>query len=120
MMKSVLATGLVCALAAPLAADDIDHYAAEPSETFSEAVANFNDYNARIADVLEKDELSVADMEEIHQYTYTIELALAKMNETLAELPATLEEVHLASEDGDPADLRALAETYMQTAMELQ
>ncbi|ROU01101.1 DUF6746 family protein [Histidinibacterium lentulum] len=120
MLKYLLPATLAAALAGPLAADEIDHYAAEPSETFAEAVANFNDYNARVSAILEKDDLTVADMEEIHQYTYTLEIALAKINETLTELPATLEEVHLASEDGDPAVLRDLADTYLQTAMELR
>lgn len=120
MLKYLLPITVTVALASPLAAEEIDHYAPEPSETFAEAVANFNEYNSKVSMLLEKDDLTVADMEEIHQYTYTIEVALAKINETLAALPATLEEVHLASEDGEPGELRSLAEAYLQTALELQ
>jgi hypothetical protein len=42
------------------------------------------------------------------------------MVETLAALPATLEEVHLASEGDDPAALRALAGDYLAVAQELR
>ncbi len=113
-----VATALVACSA--LAGDDVDHYEPEASETFSEAVENFNEYNARVAEILEKDDLTFADMEQVHQFTYTIEVALAKMNEVLADLPATLEEVHLSSEGDDPAAFRANAEAYLDTALELQ
>jgi len=120
MMKPLAAAGVALCLAMPaLAQEEVDHYEPVPSETFAEAVKNFNEYNARVAEVLERDELTPADMEEIHQYTYTIETALAKINETLAELPVTLERVHLASEGDNPDELRGLADVYMETAMEL-
>ena len=123
-MKTLIAsTALALALAVPASAQEeehADHYEPVPSETFAEAVENFNEYNARVGEILEKEELSFEDMEQIHQYTYTIETALAKINETLEDLPATLERVHLASEGDNPDELRGLAEVYMETAMELQ
>jgi len=114
-----LATAL-CALAAPALADEVTHYEAKPSETFAEAVSNFNEYNALMADVMAKTDLSIDDMERVHELTYTIEVALAKMVETMETLPVTLEEVHLASEGDNPEALRGVAEVYLETAMELQ
>jgi hypothetical protein len=122
-MKSLIAsTALSLAFAGAAAAQEehADHYEPEPSETFTDAVENFNTYNARVAEILEKEELSFEDMEQIHQYTYTIETALAKINDTLEDLPATLERVHLASEGDNPDELRGLADVYLETAMELQ
>jgi hypothetical protein len=93
-----------------------DHYAAEPSETLAEAVENFAEYNGMLADVLAREDLTVADMERIHELTYTLEVALAKINEHLSALPATLEEVHLSSEDHDAETVRAKAAAYLETA----
>lgn len=115
-------TGAVLALAFahPVAADEeVTHYAAEPSDTLAEAVENFTSYNEKLAGVLDRAPLSVADMEEIHEYTYTIEIALARINEELGVLPEQLEEVHLASEGDDPEALRDLASRYLETARAL-
>lgn len=120
MIRSLALAAALGALAVPAAAQEVDHYAAKPSETFSDAVANFNEYNALMADVLDNDSLTVADMERVHELTYTIEVALAKMVDTLQTLPATLEEVHLASEGDSPNQLRGVADAYLETAMELQ
>jgi hypothetical protein len=120
MMIRTLAAAAALSLAAlPVAADEdeaIDHYAAKDSETLAEAVENFVTYNDKVQEVLARDELTPADMEEIHQYTYTIETALAKINAELGALAVVLEEVHLASESDNPARLRGAAEVYLEQA----
>lgn len=98
------------------AEEGVSHYGALPSETLTEAVENFVTYNDKVQEVLAREDLSVADMEEIHQLTYTLEIALAKINEELGALPVVLEEVHLASESDNPAELRAVAEAYLEKA----
>jgi len=118
--KRLAPVAALALLAAPALADEVQHYAPKPSDTFAEAVANFNEYNALMAEVLKADPMTVADMERVHELTYTIEVALAKMVETLETLPVTLEEVHLASESDNPARLRGVADVYLETAMELQ
>ena len=121
-MKTYLATlaasGLiVLSMALPAAAgDEVKHYAPEPSETLAEAVENFVTYNLRMQEVLSRDPLTVQDMEEVHELTYTLETALAKINEDLGALPVVLEEVHLASEGDNPARLRGAAEVYLEQA----
>lgn len=115
----MLTTGTAFALAATVATAEetqVDHYFAEPSETIQEAVDNFVAYNAKVRDVLARESLDVADMEEIHQYTYTIELALAKINEEFGTLAETLEILHLASESYNEDEVRGVAEVYFETA----
>lgn len=118
MIRTTAALAAVLALAAPALADEegVEHYAAEPSETLEEAVANFADYNARLADVLERDDLSVSDMERVHELTYTLETALALINERMAALPDTLERLHQSSEAHDAADVREAGAAYLDTA----
>lgn len=98
----------------PATADEVDHYRAKPSETLEEAVKNFSEYNRKLAEVLNKDELTVDELERIHQLTYTLEVALAKINEEMAALPATLERLHLASEAHNAAEARGVGKVYLE------
>ncbi len=98
------------------AEEGVSHYEALPSETLVDAVENFVTYNDKVQEVLAREDLSVADMEDIHNLTYTLEIALAKINEELGALPVVLEEVHLASESDNPAHLRAVAKAYLEQA----
>ena len=82
-------------------AERLDHFKGLPAETLEEAVSNLSEYNRKLGAILAADDLSVADMAEIHELTYTLENALERINEELAELAEILEEVHVASETGD-------------------
>jgi hypothetical protein len=117
-MKLPATLGIVfVVLAGPAVADErADHYAPVASDTLPEAVTNFTDYNAMMADILARETLGGQDMEDIHQLTYTLETALARMIADAQALAVTLEEVHLASEGSDPAALRTLAQDYLDTA----
>lgn len=101
-------------------ASGVDHYAGEPSETLEQAVENFATYNAKLTALLERDPLSMADIQEVHEYTYTLERALAKMQDELGDLAVTLEEVHQASEGEDAAALRAVSQRYLDEAAPLE
>jgi hypothetical protein len=59
-------------LALPAPADEVRHYEAKPSDTFEQAVANFDEYNALMAGLLDADPLTVDEMERIHELTYTL------------------------------------------------
>ncbi len=108
---ATLALGLAALPA--IASEDVDHYAAEPSETLVEALRILDEYNAKVAAVMARDDLSVADMEEVHQYTYTMEQAVARIATETEDIAAALEEVHLSSEGDDPSALRENVATYL-------
>ncbi|MFO7756964.1 MAG: DUF6746 family protein [Roseovarius sp.] len=115
MRLTYLATPVALALfALPAAAQEVDHYEPVPSETLTEAMENLATYNERVEDVLAREDLSVSDMEEIHQYTYTMEQAVARIATSMEEIAELLEEVHLASEGDDADDLRQKAEAYLE------
>ncbi|MCA1777375.1 MAG: hypothetical protein LC676_17725 [Loktanella sp.] len=115
MRLTYLATPVALAFfALPSVAEEVDHYEAVPSETLSEAMENLVTYNARVEEVLARDELSASDMEEIHQYTYTMEQAVARIATSMDEIAAVLEDVHLASEGDDTEDLRGKAAAYLE------
>jgi len=113
---------LVLGLAAgtpSLASDRVEHYDAKSAATLEAAVANFTEYNDRLAAILEQDGLEGADLEAIHELTYTLENALARMREDMAGLADTLEALHLASEDHDEAVAREHGAAYLTTARTL-
>src|SRR6056297_2802073 len=112
----IIAAAITLGHLVPATAEQVTHYAPEPSETLEQAVENFAKYNDKLADVLDRDPLTTADMEEVHQYTYTLEIALAKINEELGALPVILEEVHQTSEGDDPARLRDAGAAYLGQA----
>jgi len=112
-----LAMGL---LTGPALADEdkeaYEHYRAEKAETLEQAVKNFSEYNKRVADVLKKSELSPADVEEIHEATYTLENALERMEEGMEGLEETLETLHRASEAHQVTAVREAGKAYLKTA----
>lgn len=99
-----------------LASERPDHFAGEPAETIEQALTNFSEYNARLATLLEQDELTMADLAQIHQLTYTLENALERIDDDLEALAETLETLHLSSETADIEAARRNAEAYLNDA----
>jgi hypothetical protein len=102
-----------------LASERVDHYEAKTPKTLQEAVAYFAEYNGKLAATLEQEVLEAADLETIHELTYTLENALARMREDMAELADTLEALHLASEDHAESTAREHGAAYLATARTL-
>lgn len=101
-LSSLLLTSLVVGSLSfsAIASDDKrpDHFKGQASETLEQALINLTDYNAKLAAILAKAELAPADMAEIHQLTYTLEVALQKLDDEVDTLKDVLEEVHKGSE----------------------
>ncbi|WP_116367446.1 DUF6746 family protein [Parahaliea mediterranea] len=76
-----------------------DHFQGAPAASVAEALSNLEVYNEYLQTLLDKDQqLSDADMGKIHQLSYTLENAIQKLQEELNGIAASLEEVHLGSE----------------------
>lgn len=120
-MKSIRSIALVLALCAPLAfasgAGD-KHFKGEPAETLPQAVKNFSAYNQKLEAILngKVDDSAMAD---IHILTYTLENALHKMNEEMAQLAETLEKVHKASEKLDREGGVSNGRAYLKVSREI-
>lgn len=103
MLKLALITAMLAVTPLALASDPVprsSHFEPIPSETLTEAVRNFSEYNGKLEEILAGpvDDGAIAD---IHQITYTLENALGKINAELAALAEKLEELHIASEKLD-------------------
>ena len=70
---SFAAAGLVSPpVSASGAGESVSHYKGKPAETLPQAVANFSEYNRKLK-VLLDGPVTDADMDEVHQLTYTLE-----------------------------------------------
>lgn len=106
--------GAALLFASPVFASEVDHYEPEKSETLEEAVTHLRDYKQRLQKLLDKDELSAADMEKVHQLTYTLENALKRINTELGGIAGDLETVHLASERREADTVRSRGSAFLE------
>ncbi|SFR65950.1 hypothetical protein SAMN05216203_2290 [Marinobacter daqiaonensis] len=99
-------------------ATEVEHYEGKSANSLPEAVTNFSEYNEKLEKVLQG-ELTPEDLNEIHQLTYTLENAIARMEEELEHLAETLEEVHLASESANTGTVSEQGSAYLEKARQL-
>jgi hypothetical protein len=92
--------------------DKYNHFPALESSTTKSALCNLANYDKVLAEIVQKEEMSVEDMVKIHELTYTLENALSKLSEDLGKAAVDLEEVHLASEKLDKATIKKHADIY--------
>lgn len=117
LVLTLNATGV--ALAGPAEGEEEGHFTGLPAATLSEALANFAEYNQRLRAYIDRGEIAPQEYVEVHELTYTLENALAKINEELTALADTLEEVHVASEKADAEALLASGRAYLAVAEEI-
>lgn len=86
-----------------------------PSKTLAEAVANFSEYNQRLAKAV-AEAPTPERLQEIHELTYTLQTALEKINEEMDGLTDTLEEIHISSEAQQADEVQEYAADYLKTA----
>lgn len=115
------ALGLIAAVLLTLGAqasaeERIAHHQVKPAETLDQAVDNFAAYNSRLAAILRKKTLDADDIVAIHEITYTLENALARINADLSTLADTLEALHLATEKADLDATLQHGTAYLDTA----
>jgi hypothetical protein len=121
MYKVLLLTTTLLLATTALATDERDrpaHFKGTPSETLEAAVTNFRQSSQRLATLTQQD-LSQEQVLEVHEITYTLENAIARMQKELEQVAEALEQVHLASEQQDGVKVRALAPAYLEAARPL-
>ncbi|HRQ56184.1 MAG TPA: hypothetical protein PLN31_02105 [Azoarcus taiwanensis] len=115
---AIAAAALIAAAPASATEERYEHHKGLPAESLSQAVANFSEYNTRLEAIL-VGQVDDNAMHDVHELTYTLENALEKINEELAELAETLEELHLASERMDGEAVKSHGRAYLEVAREV-
>lgn len=118
LIFALAASALIAAVPAGASGERYEHHKGLPADTLQQAVANFAEYNTRLEAILAA-KVDDNAMHDVHELTYTLENALEKINEELAALAATLEELHLASERMDGDAVREHGQAYLGVAREV-
>ncbi len=90
-----------------------EHFQGEKVESWEQAVNSLREKNQKLSELLENDELSASQMQQIHRMSYTLENAIGQIRDELDRSAETLEEVHLASEEREVERIRNNAEIYL-------
>jgi hypothetical protein len=99
--------------------DRAQHFEGKPAKTLDQALSNLRKANKQMETLLAKDELSSDDMNQIHKLSYTMENAMARLDEELEGMANDLEWVHKASERLDEKTIRAKGGAYLKATGEL-
>lgn len=95
------------------------HFPSVESNNLSSALCNLHNYNAKLAEITSKAELSALDMVKVHELTYTLENALTQIQKDLVVIAEDLEKVHKASEALNPDVIKQFSNKYLVKTTEL-
>ena len=109
----VIALLLTVATGAASADEKIQHFPALQAPDVGTAFCNLRAYNEKLKEVTKSDKMSAEELVKVHELTYTLENALARLNETVEEAAEDLEKVHKASEVLDQKTVKASGQTYL-------
>ncbi|SDB01776.1 hypothetical protein SAMN02927930_00028 [Pseudidiomarina indica] len=98
--------------------DRHDHFEGKAAANLAEALANLQEYNQKLAEIL-NGELTPQKMAEIHQLTYTLENALERIEEEIDDMQDDLEDVHKGSERMDFDKVKAKGAKYIEASNQL-
>ncbi|RUO26767.1 hypothetical protein CWE09_08740 [Aliidiomarina minuta] len=112
-------TALLWGAAATAHDDRLEHYEALPADSLEQAVSNLKSHNQKLATILQQEDISAENMVQIHELTYTLEVALERLQTELAQTADVLEEVHLGSETMDYDRVREEGARYLQVMQQL-
>lgn len=119
LLNIITTTTLLTLTSHALASDDRpDHFKGLPSATLEQALQNVSTHNAKLASILAA-ELTPTAMADIHQLTYTLEVALERLEDTIETLQEQLEEVHLGSERMDAERVLTNGKRYLEGSQPL-
>ncbi|PSJ18857.1 hypothetical protein C7H79_00715 [Nitrosomonas supralitoralis] len=95
------------------------HFKGKSANTLKQAVINFSEHNAKLEEILAKESLTPEELHIVHEWTYTLENALNKINEEFLELAEILEKVHIASETADMETVKNQGLRYLGIARQV-
>lgn len=115
LLITALTTSALIAFASHTTASDDrpDHFKGLPSANLEQALHHLSSHNEQLASALSS-ELTPAAMADIHQLTYTLEVALARLASSIETLQEQLEEVHLGSETMDTERVQTNGQRYLE------
>lgn len=114
LLRITILSSLACLVGFAQADEKYDHFPALKAPNMAVALCNLESYNQKLATIKSKPQLDTLDMVKVHELTYTLENALARLQQELVKMATDLEEVHQASEKLDQQAILSFSEKYLR------
>lgn len=95
------------------AGEKYNHFPSLPAPDPETAICNLTKFNAKLAEITNKKQITPEDMVKVHELTYTLENAVAQLQSTLEVTAVELEKVHKASERMDQNVVKTSGDIYL-------
>lgn len=102
-----------------VALEEINHFEGKSSDSIQAALCNLKTYNLALQKRTDKKHMVIQDHADIHQITYTLEVAVQKLQSELAIIAEELEKVHKGSEAANNNKVKSAGEIYLNKTSEL-
>ncbi|NMP17325.1 DUF6746 family protein [Thalassotalea sp. Y01] len=115
-MKTLMtmATGAVLfASLNTMAEQKYQHFDSLDAPNTEVALCNLQQFNAKLAALTNKQQLTAEEMVKVHELTYTLENAVIRLQKDLDNIAVELEKVHLASESLDQKTIQESGDKYL-------
>lgn len=93
-----MAAAVFAAVSTNALAVDVDHFKGKPSPDLKSALCNLQEFDKKLKMATTGDKLTPEQMAEVHQLTYTLEVAVQKVQAELVIVAEELEKAHKGSE----------------------
>ena len=113
-MKTITIASLLVALASfNIQATDVDHFKGAASPDLQSALCNLKKFDKKMAKLVKKQEMKMEDLAEIHELTYTLEVAVQRVQSEMNVVAEELEKAHKGSEVLAEAKVKKAAKEYL-------
>lgn len=113
MKKQLTFALLATFFSSVLFATDVDHFKGQPSADLQSALCNLQQFDSKLKAITSKSDITPTDMANIHQLTYTLEVAVQKVQSELQTAADELEKVHKGSEAMDSDKVKQAGQKYL-------
>lgn len=97
-MKTFALSALLMLISSSAIAVDVDHFKGKASPDLKSALCNLKEFDKKLAAATTGDKLTPTQMAEVHQLTYTLEVAVQRLQSELVVVAEELEKAHKGSE----------------------
>lgn len=113
MKKFTLASLMVVVSSFSVQAADVDHFKGAASPDLQSALCNLQKFDKKMAKLVGKKKMEMEDLAEIHELTYTLEVAVQRVQSEMNVVAEELEKAHKGSEVLAEAKVKKAAKEYL-------
>lgn len=113
MKKLAIIAALATAISTNATAADVDHFKGKASPDLKSALCNLKEFDAKLKLATTGNKLTPEQMAEVHQLTYTLEVAVQRVQSELVIVAEELENAHKGSEVMANEKVKKGAQAYL-------